>query len=131
MNQLVFYRLDFGEASSIKDENFPTALHLQSDYAPLDGEIEGDEHSDLALAAAKAERKVCEAEKYLANCILAHQLVILSIWHQHIQAASSHLLTAELEVGHLHTEWKKIGISMSMTRSHSDDTTTVGTSSSY
>ncbi|KAG2068449.1 hypothetical protein BDR04DRAFT_1157844 [Suillus decipiens] len=55
MNQLVFYWPDFGEALSIKDEKLPTVLHLQDDYAKLDGEIEGDEHSDLALEAAKAE----------------------------------------------------------------------------
>ncbi|KAG2101101.1 uncharacterized protein F5147DRAFT_655430 [Suillus discolor] len=130
-NQSVFYWPDFGEASSIKDEKFPTTLHLQGDYAPLDGGIEGNKHSDLVLAAAKAKRKVCEAEKHLADCILAHQLVILNIWHQHVQAANSCLLMVELNVVCLHTERKKIGISMSMTRSHSDGTTTVGTSSSY
>jgi hypothetical protein len=95
----------------------------QYDYATSGGEIEGNEHSDLALAAAKAERKVCEAKKHLADCILAHQSVILDIWHQCVQAANSRLLTAELNVGRLHTERKKIGISMSMTRSHSDGTT--------
>lgn len=95
----------------------------QYDYAPSDGEIECDEHSDLELAAAKAEQKVCEAKKHLADCILAHQSVILDIWRQRAQATNSRLLTAELNVGRLHTEWKKIGISMSMTRSHSDGTT--------
>ncbi|KAG2073061.1 hypothetical protein BDR04DRAFT_1116585 [Suillus decipiens] len=102
MNQLVFYWPDFGEALSIKDEKLPTALHL-----------------------------VYKAKKHLANCILAHQLVILDIWCQRIQAMNSHLLTVELNVGCLHTEQKKIGISMSMTQSHSDGTTTVGTPSSY
>ncbi|KAG0696399.1 hypothetical protein DFH29DRAFT_1004622 [Suillus ampliporus] len=122
------YWPDFGEASSIEEEKFPTVLHLQG---ALDGEIEGNEHSDLALAAAKAKRKVREAEKHLADCILAHQSVILNIWRQRVQAANSRLLTAELNVGHLHTERKKIGISMCMTRSHSEGTTTVGTSSPY
>jgi len=95
----------------------------QDDYTQSDGEIEGDEHSDLALEAAKAERKVYEAKKHLADCILAHQSVILDIWRQHVQAANSDLLTAELNVGRLHTERKKISISMSMTRGHSDGTT--------
>ncbi|KAG2369064.1 hypothetical protein BDR07DRAFT_1477382 [Suillus spraguei] len=94
--------------SSIKDEKFPTVLHLQDDYAPLDGEIEGNEHSDLALAAAKAEQKVCKAKKYLADCILAHQSVILNIWRQRVQVTNSCLLMAELNVGRLHTERKKI-----------------------
>ncbi|KAG2100262.1 hypothetical protein BD769DRAFT_1393979 [Suillus cothurnatus] len=97
----------------------------QDDYTQSDGEIEGDEHSDLALETAKAERKVYEAKKHLANCILAHQSVILDIWRQRVQAANSDLLMVELNVGRLHTEWKKISISMSMTRGHSDGTTTV------
>ncbi|KAG2059349.1 hypothetical protein BDR06DRAFT_967889 [Suillus hirtellus] len=101
------------------------------DYAQLDGGINGNEHSDLALEAAKAEQKVYKAKKHLADCILAHQSVILDIWCQHVQATNSDLLMAELNVGCLHTEWKKISISMSMTQGHSDDTTTVGTSSSY
>ncbi|KAG2047505.1 hypothetical protein BDR06DRAFT_1013805 [Suillus hirtellus] len=128
---LVFYWPDFGEALSIKEEKLPTALHLLDDYAQLDREIEGDEHSDLALEAAKAEQKVYKAKKHLANCILAHQSVILDIWCQHIQAVNSDLLMVELNVGHLHTERKKISISMSMTWGHSDGTTTVSTSSSY
>ncbi|KAG1868326.1 hypothetical protein DFJ58DRAFT_723587 [Suillus subalutaceus] len=83
------------------------------------------------LAAAQAKRKVCEAEKYLADCILAHQSVLLDVWRQRAQAANSHLLVAELNVGRLHMERKKFCVSMSMARSDAESATTIGTSSSY
>ncbi|KAG2737452.1 hypothetical protein P692DRAFT_20761717, partial [Suillus brevipes Sb2] len=80
----------------------------EADYPLMQGVVEGTaDHSDLALEAAKAKRKVCEAEKHLADCILEHQMTLLNLWHQ---AANSRLLTADLNVGRMHMERKKNGI---------------------
>jgi hypothetical protein len=40
----------------------------------MQGVVEGAaaDHSDLALEAAKAKQKVCEAKKHLADCIFEH-----------------------------------------------------------
>jgi hypothetical protein len=71
-------------------------------------ESEGD--SDLALEAAKAKRKVCEAEKHLADCILEHQSILLDLWRRRAEVANCHLLNADLNVGRMHMERKKSGI---------------------
>ncbi|KAG2739718.1 hypothetical protein P692DRAFT_20754923, partial [Suillus brevipes Sb2] len=66
--------------------------------------------SDLALEAAKAKRKVCEAEKHLADCILEHQSILLDLWRRHAEVANCHLLNVDLNVGRMHMECKKSGI---------------------
>ncbi|KAG0692005.1 hypothetical protein DFH29DRAFT_883260 [Suillus ampliporus] len=68
------------------------------------------DHSDLALEAAKAKWKVCEAEKHLADCILEHQAILLSLWRHCAEVANCHLLNADLYVGCMHMERKKSGI---------------------
>ncbi|KAG1768594.1 hypothetical protein EV702DRAFT_1049975 [Suillus placidus] len=73
-------------------------------------ESEGGDHSDLALEAAKAKWKVCEAEKHLADCILEHQAILLNLWRSHVEAANCRLSNADLNVGHMHMERKKNGI---------------------
>ncbi|KAG2738996.1 hypothetical protein P692DRAFT_20756764, partial [Suillus brevipes Sb2] len=81
------------------------------DYTSMHGVVEGAaDHSDLALEAAKAKRKVCEAKKHLADCILEHQTMLLNLWWQRAEAANSRLLTADLNVGRMHMECKKDGI---------------------
>jgi hypothetical protein len=72
----------------------------------MQGVVEGAmaDHSDLALEAAKAKQKVCEAKKHLANCMLKHQMTLLNLWRHHAEAANSQLLTADLNVGRMHME---------------------------
>lgn len=97
-------------------------IHLQQEfnYNLLHGVEEGaTDHSDLMLAAAQAKRKVCKAEKHLADCILEHQVTLLDIWRHRAQAANSRLLTTDLNVGHIHLERKKNGIA---TFTHSEPT---------
>ncbi|KAG1853678.1 hypothetical protein F4604DRAFT_1686264 [Suillus subluteus] len=79
--------------------------HLDVNYSLF--KSEGD--SDLALEAAKAKQKVCEAEKHLANCILEHQSILLDLWCHRVDVANCHLLNADLNVGRMHME-RKSGI---------------------
>ncbi|KAG0700897.1 hypothetical protein DFH29DRAFT_1000702 [Suillus ampliporus] len=95
------------------EDVFPTAMHLEVDYMFLDGVAEsegGADHSDLALEAAKAKWKVCEAEKHLADRIIEHQVTLLNIWCHRTEVANFHLLMVDLNVGRLHMERKKSGI---------------------
>jgi len=55
---------------------------------------------------------VCEAEKYLADCVLEHQATLLELWRHRVEAANQRLLSADLNVGRIHTERKKSGIAM-------------------
>ncbi|KAG2123728.1 hypothetical protein DEU56DRAFT_923925 [Suillus clintonianus] len=112
------------------EDVFPTAMHLEVDYMFLDGAAEsegGADQSDLALEAAKAKWKVCEAEKHLADCIIEHQVTLLNIWCRRAEVANFRLLTADLNVGRLHMEQKKSGI---LTFTHTEGTATTSGSSS-
>ncbi|KAG2158272.1 uncharacterized protein EDB93DRAFT_1334662 [Suillus bovinus] len=94
-------------SSSIGGEaHFAMNTRLDVNYSLF--KSKGD--SDLALEAAKAKQKVCKAEKYLADCILEHQSILLDLWRHHAEVANCHLLNADLNVGHMHMERKKSGI---------------------
>ncbi|KAG2355569.1 hypothetical protein BDR07DRAFT_1381436 [Suillus spraguei] len=104
------------------EDDFPTAMHLEVDYMLLDGVADsegGTDYSNLALEAAKAKRKVCKAEKHLANCIIEHQVMLLNIWCHRVEVANFRLLMVDLNVGHLHMERKKSSI---LTFIHSEGT---------
>ncbi|KAG2740563.1 hypothetical protein P692DRAFT_20753130, partial [Suillus brevipes Sb2] len=68
---------------------------------------EEDDHSDLALEAAKSRRKVCQAQKALADCTLEHHMVLVDLYRRRVEAANMRLLTADLNVGRMHIERKK------------------------
>jgi len=65
------------------------------------------------------KRKVCEAEKQLADCVLEYHTSLLNLWRHRAEAANFRLLTADLNVGRIHMERKKSGIA---TFTHSDST---------
>jgi hypothetical protein len=71
---------------------------------------EEDDHSDLALEAAKAKRKICQAQKHLADCILEHHEILTHLCHRRAEDANTRLLLADLNVGRLHLERRKDGI---------------------
>ncbi|KIK33926.1 hypothetical protein CY34DRAFT_98810, partial [Suillus luteus UH-Slu-Lm8-n1] len=71
---------------------------------------EEDDHSDLALEAAKSRRKVCQAQKALVDCTLEHHMVLVDLYRRRVEAANMRLLTADLNVGRMHIERKKSGI---------------------
>lgn len=70
-----------------------------------------DDHSDLALKAAKSRHKVCQAQKVLADCTLEHHMVLVDLYRRRVEAANMCLLMADLNVGCMHIERKKSGIS--------------------
>ncbi|KAG1717661.1 hypothetical protein EDD22DRAFT_856020 [Suillus occidentalis] len=90
-----------------EEESFPMLMHLERDSISLEEE---DDHSDLTLKAAKAKRKICQAQKHLADCILEHHEILTHLCHRHAEDANTHLLLADLNVGRLHLERRKDGI---------------------
>ncbi|KAG0692529.1 hypothetical protein DFH29DRAFT_1008509 [Suillus ampliporus] len=85
-------------------------MQLEFDSVSFYQVEEEDDHSDLALEAAKMKHKVCQAQKALADCILEHHMVLLDLYRHRVEAANTHLLTANLNVGRMHVEREKIGI---------------------
>jgi hypothetical protein len=81
----------------------------ERDYFDLDNAEDGD-NSDLALEAAQAKRKVCQAQKYLADCLLEHHQILIHLYRRRAEAASARLLLADLNVGRMHTERRRSGI---------------------
>ncbi|KAG0694631.1 hypothetical protein DFH29DRAFT_1006150 [Suillus ampliporus] len=98
-------------ACSIKEEDgFPGGMQLEFDGVSFYQAEEEDDHSDLALEAAKTKCKVCQAQKALADCILEHHMVLLDLYRRRVEAANTRLLTANLNIRCMHVERKKIGI---------------------
>lgn len=72
-----------------------------------------EEDSDLALEAAQAKRKVCQAQKHLADCLLEQYQILIHISRRRAEAANQRLLLADLNVGRMHSERRrKSGITM-------------------
>ncbi|KAG2153433.1 uncharacterized protein EDB93DRAFT_1248706 [Suillus bovinus] len=97
------------------DENLPISMHFERDSAEssLFDQPAEEEDSDLALEAAQAKRKVCRAQKYLADCLLEQYKILIHISHCRAEAPNQHLLLADLNVGHMHSERRrKSGITM-------------------
>ncbi|KAG2146497.1 uncharacterized protein EDB93DRAFT_1104279 [Suillus bovinus] len=66
-----------------------------------------DDHSNLALEAAKSRCKVCQAQKALVDCTLELHMVLVDLYCRHVEAANMRLLTADLNIGRMHIERKK------------------------
>ncbi|KAG2119479.1 uncharacterized protein F5147DRAFT_766970 [Suillus discolor] len=99
-------------ACLIKEEDgFTGGVQLEFDCASFYQADEEDDHSDLALEAAKSRCKVCQAQNALADCTLEHHMVLVDLYRHRVEAANMCLLTADLNVGRMHIERKKSGIS--------------------
>ncbi|KIK31593.1 hypothetical protein CY34DRAFT_103067 [Suillus luteus UH-Slu-Lm8-n1] len=79
------------------------------DY-PLFNQPDEEDHSDLALEAAQAKRRVCQAQKDLADSILEHHIVLTNLHRRRVEAANMRLMTADLDVGRMHIERRRNGI---------------------
>ncbi|KAG0705580.1 hypothetical protein DFH29DRAFT_996661 [Suillus ampliporus] len=92
------------------DESLPIPMHFERGSAEssylLDQPAE-EEDSDLALEAAQAKRKVCQAQKHLADCLLEHQQILIHISRRRAEAARQRLLLANLNVGRMHSERRR------------------------
>ncbi|KAG2143610.1 hypothetical protein DEU56DRAFT_910741 [Suillus clintonianus] len=98
-----------------EEESLPVAMHFEQDsaesYHSFDQLLEED--SDLVLKAAQAKRKVCQAQKHLADCVLEHDQILTCISRRRAEAANMRLLLADLNVGRVHSERRrKNGITM-------------------
>jgi hypothetical protein len=83
-----------------------THIHIHylqgRDSAESNSLYEDEDNSDLALKAAQAKHKVCQAQKYLADCLLEHHQILINISRLRTEAANEHLLLADLNVGHMY-----------------------------
>ncbi|KAG1895265.1 uncharacterized protein F5891DRAFT_1194322 [Suillus fuscotomentosus] len=94
------------------DESLPIPMHFERDSAEsnyLFDQPAEEEDSDLALEAAQAKRKVCQAQKHLADCLLKQHKILIHISHRRAEAANQRLLLANLNVRHMHSECRRKG----------------------
>lgn len=83
--------------------------HKDLNY-PLFNQPDEEDHSDLALEAAQAKRRICQAQKDLADSILEHHIVLTNLHLRRVEAANMRLLTADLDVGRMHIERRRNGV---------------------
>jgi hypothetical protein len=94
---------------SVFDCTYLFIAHKDLDY-PLLNQPDEEDHSNLALEAAQAKCRVCQAQKALADSILEHHIVLTNLHCRHVEAANMQLLTADLDVGRMHIEWRRNGV---------------------
>ncbi|KAG2031369.1 hypothetical protein BDR03DRAFT_1016201 [Suillus americanus] len=95
------------------DESYTNAFCSAKSSYLFDQPAEEVEDSDLTLEAAQAKRKVCQAQKHLADRLLEHHQILIHISHHRAEAANQCLLLADLNIGCMHSErQRKNGITM-------------------
>jgi len=50
--------------------------------------VDEEDHSDLALEAAQAKHRVCQAQKDHVDSILQHHLVLINLHRYHVEAVN-------------------------------------------